>query len=111
MASVNGRYISHSYLNDDDLLRNGHKNEDVQIQDHILAFQLLLQCETVRNWYHASTAVFEAFVEILVTASRSRREVASAANGEEKLDHVLRVAMLSFFHVDLYPRPNRFLSV
>jgi hypothetical protein len=77
----------------------------------VLDSQPPFQFDIVGDWGHALVAVIETFIQIIVTGNGSRRGVALTAKGEEKRDHVLRVAVLPLLHVRFYPGLDRFLSV
>ena len=79
--------------------------------DHLLFFQPGLQLTIVGNWDHTSPAVVEKVVQILATGNRRVRGVALTAQGEEKRDHVLWLAMLALFHVGGYSSGDRIFSV
>jgi len=78
--------------------------------EHALAIQLPPQLVGVGDWDHLSQAVFKASVQNLVTRDRSCRRVIPTAKGEEKPDHVLRVAGPPLMHVDRDPRCDVFLA-
>ena len=78
---------------------------------HIQGFQPLLQSTIIGDRYHATEAVVETFVQILVAGNRGRRVVVLAAKSEEELHHVLWVAVLSLLHVDRYARSDGFFPV
>ena len=71
--------------------------------EHALVIQPPLKLSAVRDRGHRSETLFKALVQGLVAGDRSCRGVILTAGGEEKQDHVFRVAVPPWAHVDRDP--------